>query len=117
MPKLFSYGTLQQEDVQLATFGRRLTGVSDALVGYRQSMVAIQDPEVVRTNGKTHHPIVAFTGKHEDRVAGALFEISDAELAHADAYEVAAYVRVKASVASGLEAWVYVDARGKPPAT
>ena len=117
MPKLFSYGTLQQEDVQLATFGRRLTGVSDALVGYRQSMVAIQDPEVVRTSGKTHHPIVAFTGKNEDRVAGALFEITDAELAHADAYEVAAYVRVKAPLASGLEAWVYVDARGKPPAT
>ena len=116
MPKLFSYGTLQQEGVQLATFGRRLTGVSDALVGYRQSMVAIQDPEVVRTSGKTHHPIVAFTGTNEDRVAGALFEISDAELAHADAYEVAAYVRVKAPLASGLEAWVYVDARGKPPA-
>ena len=95
MPKLFSYGTLQQEDVQLATFGRRLIGVGDALVGYRQSMVAIQDPEVVRTSGKTHHPIVAFTGKNEDRVPGALFEISDAELAHADAYEVSAYVRVK----------------------
>jgi gamma-glutamylcyclotransferase (GGCT)/AIG2-like uncharacterized protein YtfP len=116
MPKLFSYGTLQQEDVQLATFGRRLTGVSDALVGYRQSMVAIQDPEVVRTSGKTHHPIVAFTGVNEDRVPGALFEISDAELGHADEYEVAAYVRVKAPLASGLEAWVYVDARGKPPA-
>jgi len=116
MPKLFSYGTLQQEDVQLANFGRRQTGVSDALVGYRQSMVAIDDPEVVRTSGKTHHPIVAFTGVNEDRVPGALFEITDAELAHADAYEVVAYVRVKAPLASGLEAWVYVDARGKPPA-
>jgi hypothetical protein len=49
-------------------------------------------------------------------VPGALFEISDAELAHADAYEVGAYVRVEARLASGLEAWVYVDARGKPPA-
>jgi gamma-glutamylcyclotransferase (GGCT)/AIG2-like uncharacterized protein YtfP len=115
MPKLFSYGTLQQEDVQLLTFGRRLMGVADALVGYRQAMVAIQDPEVVRTSGKTHHPIVAFTGKSEDRVSGAVFEISDAELAQADAYEVAAYVRVKAPLASGLEAWVYVDARGKSP--
>ena len=63
MPFLFSYGTLQQEDVQLATFGRRLAGAADALVGYRQSMVEIDDPEVVRTSGKTHHPIVAFTGK------------------------------------------------------
>jgi hypothetical protein len=116
MPKLFSYGTLQQEDVQLATFGRRLKGVSDALVGYRQSMVAIQDPDVVRTSGKTHHPIVAFTGVSEDRVPGALFEITDAELAHADAYEVAAYVRVEAPLASGLDAWVYVDARSNPPA-
>jgi gamma-glutamylcyclotransferase (GGCT)/AIG2-like uncharacterized protein YtfP len=115
MPKLFSYGTLQQEDVQLATFGRRLTGVSDALVGYRHSMVAIDDPEVVRTSGKTHHPIVAFTGQGEDRVAGAVFEISEAELAHADTYEVATYVRVRATLASGVEAWVYVDARGKPP--
>jgi gamma-glutamylcyclotransferase (GGCT)/AIG2-like uncharacterized protein YtfP len=114
MPKLFSYGILQQEDVQLSTFGRRLTGVSDALAGYRQSMVAIQDPEVVRMSGRAHHPIVAFTGVSEDRVPGMVFEISDAELAHADAYEVAAYVRVKAPLASGLEAWVYVDARGKP---
>jgi hypothetical protein len=113
MPRLFSYGTLQQDDVQLATFGRRLTGVSDALVGYRQSMVAIQDPEVVRTSGKTHHPIVALTGKREDCAPGVVFEITDAELAQADAYEVAAYVRVKAPLASGLEAWVYVDARGK----
>jgi hypothetical protein len=32
-------------------------------------------------------------------------EISDAEVVHADAYEVAAYVRVKAPVASGLKAW------------
>ena len=105
---------MQEEDAQLATFGRRLVGVADALVGYRQSMAPIDDPEVVRTSGKTHHPIVAFTGKNEDRVPGAVFEISNAELAHADAYEVAAYVRVKAPLASGLEAWVYVDARGKP---
>ena len=117
MPKLFSYGTLQQEEVQLATFGRRLTGVADALVGYRQSIVAIDDPEVVRTSGKTRHPIVAFTGQSKDRVPGAVFEISEAELEQADAYEVAAYVRVMAPLASGFEAWVYVDARGKLPRT
>jgi hypothetical protein len=44
MPKLFSYGTLQQEDVQLTTFGRRLAGVADSLVGYRQSMVRDRRP-------------------------------------------------------------------------
>ena len=115
MPLVFSYGTLQQEGVQRSTFGRLLKGEADALVGYAQTMVRIEDADVVAKSGKTHHPIVAFTGKDEDRVAGAVFEISDAELAHADAYEVAAYVRVSAPLASGVEAWVYVDARGKPP--
>ena len=32
MPLLFSYGTLQQAEVQLATFGRLLQGAPDALV-------------------------------------------------------------------------------------
>ena len=53
--------------------------------------IAIDDPEVVRTSGKTHHCACR-------RIRG-----------------VAAYVRVKAPLASGLEAWVYVDARGRPP--
>ena len=54
---LFSYGTLQQREVQLATFGRELLGASDQLVGFHQSVVKIEDPEVVKTSGKTHHPI------------------------------------------------------------
>jgi hypothetical protein len=56
----FSYGTLQQEDVRFATFSRRLIGAPDSIVGYRQAMVAIDDPEVVRTSGKTHHVGSAF---------------------------------------------------------
>src|SRR6478672_6790091 len=68
MPLLFSYGTLQQSNVQLATFGRELPGTPDSLVGYEQSMVPINDPEVVRTSGKTHHPIVRYTGDATARV-------------------------------------------------
>jgi hypothetical protein len=33
--KLFSYGTLQYEAVQLDTFGRTLLGQKDVLLGYR----------------------------------------------------------------------------------
>lgn len=108
---LFSYGTLQQRDVQLATFGRELHGTADALVGFAQSMVRITDPEVVKTSGKTHHPIVRQTGVVDDRIAGTVFEITDEELANADKYEVADYKRVAAPLASGRTAWVYVDAR------
>lgn len=115
MALLFSYGTLQQPNVQLATFGRLLPGSVDALVGYEQSLIAIDDPEVVRTSGKTHHPILRFTGVEAHRVAGTVFEITDHELSRADEYEVEAYRRVLAPLSSGREAWVYVDARYAPP--
>lgn len=110
MPLLFSYGTLQQEAVQLGTFKRLLSGSPDALVGYEQSMVAIDDPEVVKTSGKTHHPIVRHKGAAGALVPGVVFEITDTELAQADAYEVDAYVRVLAPLQSGKTAWVYIDA-------
>jgi hypothetical protein len=48
-------------------------------------------------------------------VSGTVFEISDAELASADRYEMSAYCRVAAVLASGKRAWVYVDARFAPP--
>jgi gamma-glutamylcyclotransferase (GGCT)/AIG2-like uncharacterized protein YtfP len=114
MPLLFSYGTLQQEGVQMSTFGRLLEGRADALVGYAQSMVEVGNADVVARSGKTHHPIVAFTGNSVDRVPGSVFEITDAELESADAYEVGAYKRVLAPLASGRSAWVYVDARDAP---
>ena len=111
MPLLFSYGTLRQDEVQRATFGRLLSGEKDELVGFEQTLVEIDDPAVVATSGKTHHPIVRRNGRSESRVGGTVFEISDAELARADEYEVAAYKRVSAELASGKRAWVYVDAR------
>jgi gamma-glutamylcyclotransferase (GGCT)/AIG2-like uncharacterized protein YtfP len=115
---LFSYGTLQQEDVQLATFGRLLQGQRDELLGFEQSLVRIEDPRVVATSGKTHHANVTFNGSNDSRVTGTVFEISDAELAAADQYEQrAGYKRVAAMFASGKQAWVYVDARSAPGAS
>ena len=113
---VFSYGTLQLESVQLATFGRTLAGTADELPGFAQSMVKIDDPEVVATSGKTHHPIVAFTGRDADTVAGTVFRITPEELQNADKYEVSAYKRIAVMLRSGARAWVYVDARYAPPA-
>jgi gamma-glutamylcyclotransferase (GGCT)/AIG2-like uncharacterized protein YtfP len=111
MPLVFSYGTLQQQEVQQATFGRRLLGSADELAEYQQVLIKIEDPGVVAVSGKTHHPIVKFTGIAADRVAGTVFEISDFELGMADDYEVDAYTRVRVRLVSGKDAWVYVDAR------
>ncbi len=45
MPLLFSYGTLQQENVQRSTFGRVIQGQRDELVGFEQSSIRIEDPQ------------------------------------------------------------------------
>jgi gamma-glutamylcyclotransferase (GGCT)/AIG2-like uncharacterized protein YtfP len=118
MPPLFSYGTLQQEDVQLSTFGRLLQGQRDELPGFEQSCVRIDGPQVVAASGKTHHDNVTFNGRNDSRVSGTVYYITDAELAAADQYEqIAAYKRVAVVLASGKQAWVYVDARSAPGAS
>ena len=107
--RLFSYGTLQQDEVQQASFGRLLKGAPDALAGWKQEMVEITDPDVLAKSGKRYHPIV-MPGDADDRVPGMVFEFTAEELAAADRYEVADYQRVAAKLASGLTAWVYVKA-------
>ena len=111
MPLIFSYGTLQQENVQLSTFGRRLNGDSDELLRFGPSLVRIEDPQIIATTGKTHHANVTFNGNDDSGVPGMVFEITDAELASVDEYEIAfLYKRVAAMLASGKQAWVYVHA-------
>jgi gamma-glutamylcyclotransferase (GGCT)/AIG2-like uncharacterized protein YtfP len=105
---LFSYGTLQLESVQLASFGRRLHGVPDALPGYARTMVEITDAQVLAASGERFHPIVAPSDDPADEVLGTVFRISASELAAADRYEVADYQRVQVRLKSGTQAWVYV---------
>lgn len=108
---LFSYGTLQTDSVQLATFGRLLAGQPDRLDGYRCEQIRIDDAQVVATSGASHHPIVQYSDNIKDSVRGSVFCISAVELAQADAYEVDDYRRVAVTLASGIRAWVYVSAR------
>jgi hypothetical protein len=96
--------------VQRANFGRLLDGEADVLPGYRLGNVTISDPAVVATSGSATHLIVIPTGDPADTVPGLLFRITAAELAAADAYETADYVRVEAVLSSGRRAWVYAAA-------
>jgi gamma-glutamylcyclotransferase (GGCT)/AIG2-like uncharacterized protein YtfP len=107
---LFSYGTLRQENVQMASFGRLLAGSPDALPGYASVTIEITDPDVVAASGKKFHPMVVETGHPEDEVAGTPFLITEAELVAADAYEVSDYKRIEVVLKSGKNAWVYVKA-------
>lgn len=68
--KLFSYGTLQYEAVQLANFGRKLEGNKDQLPGFELSMLKITDPDVIATSGEAFHPIITYTGNSINCVDG-----------------------------------------------
>jgi hypothetical protein len=110
MPLLFSYGTLQQTDLQLATFGRVLTGSSDELPGYEPSRVPVTDARLL-SRGQTHHANVTFNGRNDSCVPGSVYEVSEAELAAADEFERPfAYARITVTLASEKQAWVYVHA-------
>ena len=100
MPLLFSYGSLQRTDVQQSTFGRPLAGSADALPGHEL---------VPPGTGRSPHANVVPAGA-ANRVSGMAFDVTDAELSAADEYERRdGYARVTVRLASGREAWVYID--------
>jgi hypothetical protein len=104
MPLLFSYGTLQEEPVQMSLFGRVLLGQPDELVGFEQLILTIEED-----NAKNSYSIVRFNGRNSSRVRGVVLDLSESELAKADAYEPTPYTRVSGMLASGRQAWVYAE--------
>ena len=97
---LFSYGTLQERSVQIANFGRELTGRPDALPGYARGVVL---------SGGSTYANAAPSSDPEDAVSGTVFEVTEQELAAADQYEEGAdYGRISVTLKSGNRAWVYV---------
>ena len=111
MPLLFVYGTLQDPDVQREQFGRHVDGRRARLVGYTLSSVTVEDPAFIEDGVPEVHAIVIASGHPEDEVGGLILDLTDDELARADAYEPREYERVSARVASGDEVWVYAQPR------
>jgi hypothetical protein len=108
---LFSYGTLQLEAVQMATFGRLLSGTSDALPGFELATLKIEDPAVIAISGKANHTIAKFTGRDSDEIPGKVFRVTLDDIENTDKYEVDACKRIAVTLRSGIRAWVYVDAQ------
>ncbi|MEU1972790.1 gamma-glutamylcyclotransferase family protein [Microbacterium sp. NPDC019599] len=106
---LFSYGTLQNPDVQLTTFGRHLEGEDDVLPGYTVDYAEIADTRVVDLSGLAVHPVVRATGNPRDKVVGKAIYVTEDELDAADEYEVSLYRRISVVLASGRTAWAYVS--------
>ena len=94
---LFTYGTLQDPEVQKKVFGRTAKGLPDALSDYAKSTIEI--------NGNTYLLVIPAPG---EKVQGLIIEVEDDELEKIDDYETKAYRREEIALESGIFAWVYV---------
>ena len=106
---LFSYDSFQNTELQKKIFGRELKGLKDILTGYRLNSITIKEKTAIALRGKEGHPIAVISKNAADNICGTVFEVSDRELLLADSYEAINYRRVKEKLASGNEAWVYVE--------
>ena len=95
---LFTYGTLQEREVQLGVFSRPLTGFEDELPLYILSDKKVADL----------YPTLRYTGQKEDSIKGQVYTLSHQELQKADIYEGEAYERIQIQLASGKNAWAYI---------
>lgn len=105
---LFSYGTLQNEKVQIELFGRPLNGTKDILEGYKLTPIEIKDESFLSKGGNKDQLIARSSKNARDTIQGIVFEISEEELLFADKYEPYEYKRIQVALQSGKESWIYV---------
>lgn len=98
MEYLFTYGTLQDKQVQQYVFGRILEGKTDALPKFKSFENAVYG----------RYPLVRPTGNTNDLVEGIAYEVNLDDLKRCDIYETSAYTRKIFTLKSGIKAWVYV---------
>ena len=108
MNNFFSYGTIQQEKVQLELYGHPLEGVKDFLPGYKIISIENTDPLSLARGEEQYHRLAVPSGNTGDLVEGTVFQLSNDELELTDRYEPDGYSRIKVQLQSGSEAWIYV---------
>ncbi|MDC6387578.1 gamma-glutamylcyclotransferase [Maribacter sp. PR1] len=95
---MFTYGTLQEKEIQLGVFSRLLGGFDDTLHGHR-----ISDHKVAG-----RYPTLELTENTQDQISGKVYILTDEELKKADFYEGEAYNRIEVILSSGRKAWTYL---------
>ncbi len=95
---------MQNKGVQIAIFGREISGHTDTILGYKIELIKINDPEIIKLSGKEYHPILLKS--KNDTVDGMVFEISESELNQSDEYEKQ-YKLILVTLKSRSSAFVY----------
>ncbi len=96
---MFTYGTLQDPQVQLYVFDKILEGDVDFLLGFKWYKNAVYG----------RYPLVKPTSNPKEMVKGVAYKVTKADLLRCDVYETSAYQRKKFILKSGKEAWVYIE--------
>lgn len=95
---LFSYGTLQEPEIQEKILNRRLKGTKAILLGYKKYEKRMMNK----------YPIIEQSDDAKAMVSGILYKVSNYELYKIDLYESLAYTRIQAKLKSSVKAWVYI---------
>lgn len=96
MEKLFTYGSLRNSEIQQKLFNRILTGTLDTLIDYEKGNVVIE--------GKIFNVAISKAGS---QIEGEVYELDQKELERSDRYEGNSYKRVRITLLSGTEGWIY----------
>ena len=103
MYALFTYGTLQDTQIQTQLFGKSLEGTNDTLAKYKLGTIQIP---INHPNANTYL-IAIYTGNAQDTIDGVRYTINSEKLSLIDDYEGPDYERVLVILQSGEEALVY----------
>lgn len=106
MYSLFTYGTLQNETVQIKLFGRLLKGHRDQVRGYKIIQLVLENETGSRQKA---YPAAVPGDDAVDIISGMVYILTETELKIADLYETAAYHRVLTRLISGRTAWIYLN--------
>ncbi|WP_432221197.1 gamma-glutamylcyclotransferase family protein [Flavobacterium sp. TMP13] len=104
MEQLFSYGTLQSEEIQIQVFNKLLTGTADQLLGYK-----LKDLKIEEEFGMEDYFVAIPSENPQDAIKGVLFDISTEDLDKADLFESKSYKRVEIILKSGTTAWIFIE--------
>lgn len=105
---IFSYGTLQDPQVQAQVLNRQVESWPDTLSHYELGLITITDVSVLAISQQDQHPIIHFSGNADDKVNGVVLKITEAELLNFDQYETSDYQRVSVCLDSGVTCFAYV---------
>jgi hypothetical protein len=107
---LFSYGTLQDGEVQMELFGRHLIGHTDILKGYNTTEIELNEEGFVGFREREKYLIASISDDENDAIEGTALQVTMDDLLLADEYEPEEYKREHVTLESGKQAWIYLKA-------